>query len=176
MKEKSIAEDIFTSILKNKIYKYMISVSKYVYIDNLDDKVNKYNNIYHRTIKMKPVDINLSTYFDFNKNKWDPKFKIDDILGISKYKTFLQKLTLEIGLEKFLWLKKLKISYRGPMLLMIVMAKKLLEHLTKRNCGKQIKKEFTNEKVIKRKGDKLCVKWKGYDNSFNSWIDKTDIV
>ena len=69
MKEKSIAEDIFTRILKNKIYKYMISVSKYVYIDNLDDKVNKYNNIYYRTIKMKPVDINLSTYFDFNKNK-----------------------------------------------------------------------------------------------------------
>ena len=69
MKEKSIAEDIFTSILKNKIYKYMISVSKYVYIDNLDDKVNKYNNIYYRTIKMKPVDINLSTYFDFNKEK-----------------------------------------------------------------------------------------------------------
>ena len=69
MKEKSIAEDIFTRILKNKIYKYMISVSKYVYIDNLDDKVNKYNNIYYRTIKMKPVDINLSTYFDFNKEK-----------------------------------------------------------------------------------------------------------
>ena len=69
MKEKSIAEDIFTRILKNKIYKYMISVSKYVYIDNLDDKVNKYNNIYHRTIKMKPVDINLNTYFDFNKGK-----------------------------------------------------------------------------------------------------------
>ena len=69
MKEKSIAEDIFTSILKNKIYKYMISVSEYVYIDNLDDKVNKYNNIYYRTIKMKPVDINLSKYFDFNKEK-----------------------------------------------------------------------------------------------------------
>ena len=37
-------------------------------------------------------------------------------------------------------------------------------------------KEFRTEKVIKRKGDKLCVKWKGYNNSFNSWIDKTGIV
>ena len=41
---------------------------------------------------------------------------------------------------------------------------------------KQIKKEFRTEKVIKRKGDKLYVKWKGYDNSFNSWIDKKYIV
>ena len=36
--------------------------------------------------------------------------------------------------------------------------------------------EFRIEKVIKRKGDKLYIKWKGYDNSFNSWIDKNDIV
>ena len=37
-------------------------------------------------------------------------------------------------------------------------------------------KEFRIEKVVKRKGDKLCVKWKGYKNSFNSWRDKKDIV
>ena len=108
MKEKSIAEDIFTSILKNKIYKYMISVSKYVYIDNLDDKVNKYNNIYHRTIKMKPVDINLSTYFDFNKNKWDPKFEIDDILGISKYKNIFAKAYNRNWSGEVLVIKKVK--------------------------------------------------------------------
>ena len=108
MKEKSIAEDIFTSILKNKIYKYMISVSEYVYIDNLDDKVNKYNNIYHRTIKMKPVDINLSTYFDFNKNKWDPKFEIDDILGISKYKNIFAKAYTRNWSGEVLVIKKVK--------------------------------------------------------------------
>ena len=108
MKEKSIAEDIFTRILKNKIYKYMISVSKYVYIDNLDDKVNKYNNIYHRTIKMKPVNINLSTYFDFNKNKWDPKFKIDDILGISKYKNIFAKAYTRNWSGEVLVIKKVK--------------------------------------------------------------------
>ena len=37
-------------------------------------------------------------------------------------------------------------------------------------------KEFRTEKVIKRKGNKLYVKWKGYDNSFNSWIDKKDVA
>ena len=46
----------------------------------------------------------------------------------------------------------------------------------KRNCKKTSQEKFKIEKVIKRKGDKLNVKWKGYDNSFNSWIDKKDIV
>ena len=46
----------------------------------------------------------------------------------------------------------------------------------KMNCKKTKQNEFSIEKVIKRKGDKLYVKWKSYDNSFNSWINKTDIV
>ena len=47
----------FLRTLKNEIYKYMNSVSKNVYIDKLDDTANKYNNTYHSTIKMKPVDV-----------------------------------------------------------------------------------------------------------------------
>ena len=60
--------------LKNKIYKYMTSMSENVYIDKLDDIVNKYNNRYHRTIKMKPFDVKPSIYIDFNKenNKKGP--------------------------------------------------------------------------------------------------------
>ena len=54
---KSIAAERFIRILKNKIYKYMTSISKNVYIDKLDDIVNEYNNTCHRTIKMKPIDI-----------------------------------------------------------------------------------------------------------------------
>ena len=55
---------------------------------------------------------------------------------------------------------------------MISMVEKLLEHFMKKNCMKTNQKEFRIEKVIKRKCDKLYVKWKGYDNSFNRWIDK----
>ena len=54
---KSVASERFIRTLKNKICKYMTSISKKVYIDKLDDIVNKYNNTYHRTIKMKPVDV-----------------------------------------------------------------------------------------------------------------------
>ena len=84
----------------------MTSVSKNVYIDKLDDIVNKYNNTY-RTIKMKPVNVKPSMYIDFNKenNEERPKFKVGDNVRISGIKIFLHNAMLQIGLKKFLWLK-----------------------------------------------------------------------
>ena len=68
-KVKSVIAKRFVRTLKNKIYKYyMTSISKNVYIDNLDDIVNKYSNTYHRTIKMKPVDVKPSICFDSRIN------------------------------------------------------------------------------------------------------------
>ena len=56
---KSVVAERFIRTLKNKIYKYMTAISKNAYIDKLDDIVNEYNNTYHRTIKMKPVDLKI---------------------------------------------------------------------------------------------------------------------
>ena len=83
---KSVIAERFIRTLKNKIDKYMTSVSKNVYIDNLDDIVNEYNNAYHSTIKMKPVDVKSNTYINsgIEINTKDPKFKIDDVAGILK--------------------------------------------------------------------------------------------
>ena len=64
---KSVVSKRFIRTLKTKIYKYMTSVSKNVYIDKLDDIVGEYNNTYHRTIKMKPVNVKDNTYIDFKK-------------------------------------------------------------------------------------------------------------
>ena len=91
--EKSAVVERFIRTLKTKIYKYMTSVSKNVYIDKLDDIVNEYNNTYHTTIKMKPVDVKDNTYIDFKKevNDEDPKFKIGDHVRISKYKNIFAK-------------------------------------------------------------------------------------
>ena len=67
----------------------MTSISKNVFIDKLADRVNKYNNSYHSTIKMKPVHVKSNTYVNSSQeiNYQDPKFKIGDIVRISKYKT-----------------------------------------------------------------------------------------
>ena len=71
----------------------MTSISENVYIDKLDNIVNKYNNTYHRTIKMKPVDVKNNTYIDSNKeiNDKDHLFKVSDRLRISKYKNVFAK-------------------------------------------------------------------------------------
>ena len=95
------------------------------------------------------------------------------MLEYQNVKMFLQKVTFQISPEKFLQLKHLKILSCGQSSLMFLMEKKLLEKIAKK---KKSQHEFRIEKVIKRKDDKLYVKWKGYYSSFNSWIDKRHMV
>ena len=75
---KSVVAERFIRTLKSKIYKYMTSISKIVYINNLDDIVNEYNNTYHTTIKMKPIDVKDNTYINTSKkiNYKDPNLKL----------------------------------------------------------------------------------------------------
>ena len=122
----------------------MTTISKNVYIDKLNDIVDKYNNTYHRTIKMKSVDVKDNTYIDFEKevNNKDPKFKIGDHVRISKYKSIFAKGYMQIGLKKFLLLVKLKIQFHGHMQLMISMVKKSLEYFMKKNYRRLIKKNL----------------------------------
>ena len=91
--EKSVVPERFIKTLKTKIYKYMTSVSKNMYIDELDNIVSEYNNTYHKTIKMKPVDVKDNTYVDSKEevNDKDPKFKVGDHVRISKYKNIFAK-------------------------------------------------------------------------------------
>ena len=107
---KFVVAERFIRTLKTKIYKYMTSISKNVYIDKLDDIVNEYNNTYHRTIKMKPVDVKDNTYIDFKKevNDKDPKFKVGDHVRISKYKNIFAKEYTPNWSEEVFVIKKVK--------------------------------------------------------------------
>ena len=82
----------------------MTSVLKDMHIDKLDDLVSKYNDTSHNTMKIEPFHVKSSTYIDFNveNNSKDPKFEVGDYVGISKWKIFLQKVTVQIPLKKFL--------------------------------------------------------------------------
>ena len=86
-KRESAVAERFIRTLENKIYKYMTSIQKNVYINKLDGIVNKYNNTYHSTIKMKPWDVKSDNYINSGKenNNKDGKFKIGDTGMISKY-------------------------------------------------------------------------------------------
>ena len=95
---KYVIAERFIRTLKNKINKCMTSVSKNVYIDKLDNVVNKYSNTYHSTIKMKHVDLKSRTWIDFDEgnNKEDSGFQVGQYWNI---KTPLLKVTLQIGLR-----------------------------------------------------------------------------
>ena len=101
---KSVVAERFIRILKNKIYKHMTVVSKNVYFDALDDIVDKYNNTYHRTTKMKPIDVKSDSFAEYNEesNETDPKFKVGDHVRISKHRNIFAKGILLIGVKRFL--------------------------------------------------------------------------
>ena len=90
---KSVIAERLIRTLENKIYKYVTLISKNVYIDKLDDIVKKYNNNYHTSIKMKPVDFKDNTYIDFKKevNDKNPKFNVGHHVRIPKYKNIFAK-------------------------------------------------------------------------------------
>ena len=90
---KSVVPERFIRTLKNKIFKHMTAVSKNVYFDVLNDIVDKYNNTYHRTIKMKPIDAKSDSYAEYNVDSHEkgPKFQVDGHLRISKYKSIFAK-------------------------------------------------------------------------------------
>ena len=90
---KSVVAERFIRTMKNKIYQHMTAVSKNFYFDVLDDIVDKFNNKFHRTIKMKPIDVESDSYAEYNadSNNKDSKFKIGDHVRISKYKNIFAK-------------------------------------------------------------------------------------
>ena len=105
---KSVVAERFIRTLKNKLYKHMTAPGKNVYYDVLDDVVNKYNNTKHSTIKMKPIDVgdnNKRVYIDEHNEK-DSRFKVGDRVRISKFKIYLLKDILLIGVVKYLLLIK----------------------------------------------------------------------
>ena len=107
---KSVVAERFIKTLKCKIYKYTTLISKDVYIDKLDDIVDEYNNTYHTTIKMKPIDVKDNTYINTSKeiNNKDPKFNVGDHVRISKYKNIFAKGYMPNWSEEIFVIKKIK--------------------------------------------------------------------
>ena len=175
---KFVIAERFIKTLKNKIYKYMTSISKNVYIDKLDDIVKKYNNTCHTSIKMKPVDVKDNTYIDFKKESYDknPKFKVGDHVRISKCKNIFAKGRIPNWSEEIFIIKKIKNTVPWTYVPNDLNGEEIVGTFYENELEGTSQKEFKIEKVLKKKGDKLHVKWKGCNNYFNSWIDKKDIV
>ena len=127
---------------------------------------------------MKPVDVKDNAYIDFKKedNEKDPKFKAGDHAQISKYKNIFAKGYTPNCSEEVFVIKKVKNTVPWKYVINVLNGEKIIGTFYEKNLQKTNQQEFRTEKVIKRKGDKLYVKWKGYGSSLNSWIDKNDLI
>ena len=173
---KSVVAEIFIRTLKNNIFKHMTALSKNIYFDALDDIVN--NNTVHRTIKKKPIDVTSDSFAEYNEdsNKKNPKFKVGEHVRISKYKNIFAKRYASNWSEEIFIVSKIKNTVPWNYTISDLNGEEITGSFYKNELQKTNQKEFRIQKILKRKGDKLYVKWKGYNNSFNSWIHQKNIV
>lgn len=182
--KKAAIVERFNRTLKNKMWKQFSLRGSYKWIDILESLIDDYNNTKHRTIKMKPNEVNegnerylLHTVYNYSTMKRRPKFKLGDMVRISKYKHIFEKgYTPNWTTEIF---KINRIQNTDPITYLLVDLK-----------GNEIKgtvyqeelqlvqhpNVYLVEKFIRTKGNKVYVKWLGFDNSHNSWVDKNDVL
>ena len=143
--DKSVVAERFIRTLKNKIFKHMITISKKVYIDVLNDFVSKYNDTVHKTIKMKPIDVTADSYAehneDFNKKKI-PKLKVNNHVRISKYKNIFAKGYVPNLSEEVFIVNEIKNTVPWTYTINGLNGEKVIGTFTKKNCKRLIKKNL----------------------------------
>ena len=149
----SVVAERFIRALKTKIYKYITSISKNVYIGKLDDIVNEHNSTYHRTIKMKPVDVKDNTYIKFKRkvNDKDPKFKFGNHVRTSKYKNIFTKGYTPNWLEEVSVIKKVRNIVPWTYIISDLNGEEIIGTFYEKELQKTNQQEFGIEKVIKER-------------------------
>ena len=125
---------------------------------------------------MKLNDVTDDSLVFNEESKTDPKCKEDDHVRISKFKNIFAKGYTPNWSEEIFVVKKIKNTVLWTYNISDLNDEEILGSFYEKELQKTDQKEFRIEKVIKKKGDKLLVKWKGYDNSFNISIDQKDLV
>ena len=145
---KSVVAERSIRTLKSKIYKHMTSISKNVYIDKLDDIVDEYNNTYHTTIKMKPIDVKDNAYINTDKetNDKDPKFKVGDLVRISKYKNIFAKGYTPNWSEEVFVIKKVKNTVPWTYVINDLNGEEIMGTFYEKELQKTSQEEFRIEK------------------------------
>lgn len=185
--KKAAIVERFNRTLKKKIYQQFSLNGNYKWVDIIDDLVDEYNRTKHRTIKMAPYDVDsvneqhlLNTVYNYERNisfRDRAKFKVGDYVRLSKYKHIFEKDYLPAWTTEVLRIKK--VHYTDPITYSLVDWE-----------GKEIKggvyaeemqpvkypNVYLVEKILRRKNNKVYVKWLGFDNRFNSWISETDVL
>ena len=116
------------------------------------------------------------SFAEYNEesNEKDAKLKVGDHIRISKYKNIFAKGYAPNWIEEIFVVKKRTVTW--TYVISDLNGEEIIGSFYEEELQKTNQKELRIEKILKTKGNKLYVKWKGYNNSFNSWIDKKDLI
>ena len=183
---KAVIIERFNRSLRELMMKSFVKNNNTVWYNILPELIKTYNNQYHRTIKMKLINVNKTnekhvknTIYNYDITNKIPKFKINDLVRISlKRRELFDKPSGNIK-----WSEKLfKIHSIDKSNIITYKIKDLNDEIIKgifyeRELQKKrnTSNEYIIEKILRTKGNQMYVKWRGYSNSFNSWINKSDI-
>ena len=183
---KAVVIERFNRSLRELMMKAFVKNNNTVWYNILPELIKTYNNRYHRTIKMKPIDVNKkneklikNTVYNYDITNKIPKFKINDLVRISlKRRELFDKPTGNIKWSEELF-KVYKINKANVITYQI---KDMNDEIIKGVFyEKELQKtrntsnEYIIEKILKTKANQMYVKWRGYNNNFNSWVNKYDI-
>ena len=185
--EKSSVVERWNRTMREKMFKYFSANSTRVYINILDQMVDQYNSTKHSSIKMTPKEASLkknenkvwhNLYSDSNilNKKANPVFKIGDKVRISKKKKTFEKGYTPRWTEEIFTISK--IQYTNPITYKITdyNGAEIQGTFYEQELQKTNQDVFRIEKIVKKKGNKYLVKWLGYNDSFNSWLDSKDLL
>ncbi|XP_008544574.3 putative uncharacterized transposon-derived protein F54H12.3 [Microplitis demolitor] len=176
----------FNRTFKNKMWREFTARGNYKWIDMLEELVNSYNNTKHRTIKMKPVDVTTENEKQILENIYKPlrvvakkrkiKFKVGDKVRISKYKHVFEKGYTPNWTTEIFTIKTVQKTNPTTYKLMDYQDQPIEGGFYEEELSKVKNPDvYLVEKTIKTRGNKLYVKWLGFDSNHNSWINKSDL-
>lgn len=183
--EKSCVVERWNRTMREKMFKYFTANSTRRYIDVLNEMVNSYNNTRHSSIKMTPAKASLKAN---EKTVWmnlfgneihkaiKPKFSIGDKVRITKKKNIFEKGYTPRWTEEIFTIST--IQYTDPPTYKITDAndEEIQGSFYEQELQKSTQEIFRIEKIIRKRGNKSLVKWSGYSDSFNSWVDNDALI
>ena len=184
---KAVIIERFNRSLRELMMKEFVKNNNTVWYNILPNLINTYNNRYHSTIKMKPKNVNKlnekqikNTVYNYDITNKKPKFKINDLVRISlKRRALFDKPTGNIKWSEQIY-KIYKINKSNVITYQLKdMNNEIIKgqfYTKELQLTKNITGEYIIEKILKTNKDKIYVKWRGYDNSFNSWINKNAVT
>ena len=184
--EKSSIAERWIRTMKEKMFKYFTDYNTNKYIDVLPDLVTNYNNTVHSSTKLTPRDASMkknkltvwrNLYPDRYKiNRQNPKFSVGDRVRITKKKKVFEKGYTTRWTEEIFIIKEIRETNPITYKLKDLQEEEIKGTFYESELQKTEQQIYRIEKVIKKEKGRSLVKWKGYPDKFNSWVDNKDLI